>query len=757
MPTNSEPKSKSVTASSPLSDLIRLNPDQKRALSKIGIHTIHDLLYYFPARYGNNSEAVPISQAEEGAQVMLIGTISNLKTAKTFRTKTTMAEGVLQDETGSIKLVWFHQPYIAKMLQEGAAIKVEGKVSKRNTELYLSNPKVEKMITKPGHIGTSLFNEGEIDHEFTLYPVYPETKGITSNWIYHTIQKVFRAGVLDTMQEIIPESILSAYKLPSFHSALIWVHSPKKIDDAETARKRFAFEEIFLIQLHKMQERALREKEESILIKPDLKNLDNFLKQFPFKPTEGQMSAINEIVKDLEAGKSMSRLLEGDVGSGKTLVAASAVAVTTKAGFQVAYMAPTEILAKQHFYSFISYFKHAPQAIGLLTGSGCFKFPSKIASRNVKDEYGNEMPGITPISKPQLLKWIKSGEIPVVIGTHALIQKNVAFKRLGLVIIDEQHRFGTAQRQKLAQKSDEVVAKQAKDDTRILKESQKQKVKWPIPHLLSMTATPIPRTLALTVYGDLDISIIDAMPVGRKPVITEIVAPGKRDAVYKHIVEQLRAGRQVYVICPRINEPDPDKEGAINAKSVIMEAERLRLNELKGWKIDILHSKMSPKEKDDIMQKFATHKIDVLVATSVVEVGVNVPNATNIIIEGGERFGLSQLHQLRGRVIRSNDQAYCFVCTESKSDKTIERLRALKTAKNGFELSELDLKMRGAGDLYGQKQWGVTDLGMEAIKNIKLVEAARNEAKKVIAADLYLDTHPLLKEKLETRKNLHLE
>jgi ATP-dependent DNA helicase RecG len=390
-------------------------------------------------------------------------------------------------------------------------------------------------------------------------------------------------------------------------------------------------------------------------------------------------------------------------------------------------MAPTEILAKQHFESFIGYFKHLPIQIGLITGSGCFKFPSKS---------NPDKP--TPISKTQLLKWVKNGEIPILIGTHALIYKSVEFKHLAHVIIDEQHRFGTNQRRALAKK-----------DARM-------------PHLLSMTATPIPRTLALTVYGDLDISLLDEMPKGRKPIITKIYTPSQMEEVYDHVRNELKDGRQAYVICPRIDEPDPSKENALQLKSVKQEAERLKKQVFKTARIDILHSKMTPKEKDAVMLKFLNHEVDILVATSVVEVGVNVPNATNIIIEGAERFGLAQLHQLRGRVVRGTYQPYCFAVTSKdtsgKTGKTMERLKALTEAKNGFELAEYDLTLRGSGELYGMKQWGLTDLGMEAIKNLKMVEAARKEAQDIIAKDSELNSFPGIKAKIALiSQTLHME
>jgi ATP-dependent DNA helicase RecG len=427
----------------------------------------------------------------------------------------------------------------------------------------------------------------------------------------------------------------------------------------------------------------------------------------------------------------MSRLLEGDVGSGKTAVAATcsyAVATSRPNGqdfgnLQVAYMAPTEILAKQHYENFIHYFRHLPIKVGLITGSECQIFPSKS---------NPEKP--TKISRTQLLKWVKNGEVPILIGTHALIYKSVEFKHLAFVVIDEQHRFGTLQRQKLTVKGGVV------------------------PHLLSMTATPIPRTLALTIYGDLDLTLLDQMPHGRKPIITKIILPTERNTVYNDIRKELKNGRQLYVICPRIDEPDPTKELAVIAKSVTEEAEHLKKEVFKEFSIAILHSKMTPTEKEKIMADFSAKKIDILVATSVVEVGVNVPNATMIIIEGAERFGLSQLHQLRGRVIRSNHQAYCYVFTESKSQKTKERLKALMTAKNGFELAEFDLAQRGAGELYGRKQWGISDLAMEATKNIKMVEAARTEAISIIEKDLNLQKYPLLREYINNQANkIHFE
>lgn len=717
---------------SPISDHFRLNDFQKKALAKLGIKTVEDMLYHFPTRYGNTSDMKNIGSLVKGEEAVVFGKISGLKTSKGFKTKIPMADGIISDDTGKIKAVWFNQPYLAKMTAEGSLVRVEGKVSERKKtgELYFSNPKIETVAKLPVGVGDSLFGNDSEAH--TLYPIYPESRGVTSNWLYHAVQKIFRSGILDTLVDPIPDEILKKYNLPTLRTALIWIHTPLSDDNALSARKRFAFEEIFFIQLEKQKARREYQKQQAFVIEPATEVIEKFISRFPFSATEAQHKAIDAILSDFKKGHAMSRLLEGDVGSGKTAVAATtayATIVSRPAGrqfghLQVAYMCPTEILASQHFESFIEYFKHMSINIGLITGSGCRKFPSKLNPT-----------GWTDISRSQLLKWVASGDVPILIGTHALIQKAVKFKHLAYVIIDEQHRFGTAQRQKLVTK--DGIA----------------------PHLLSMTATPIPRTLALTMYGDLDLTLLDQMPHGRKPIITEIVLPTGREKMYAKIHAELLTGRQAYIICPRIDEPDPTKEMALNAKSVTEEAKRLKAKVFQKYEIGILHSKMKDDDKEAVMANFKAGKIDILCATSVVEVGVNVPNATVIVIEGAERFGLSQLHQLRGRVIRSNHQAYCFVYAESAGEKTVDRLNALKTAKNGFELAEYDLKFRGAGSLWGGKQWGVSDIAMEALQNLKMVEAARTEATHLLETDDTFSQFPLIKKHLEHRAKdkIHFE
>lgn len=730
----------------------RLDANQKRALGKLKLFSVADLLFHFPVRYSDISEVKRIVDLIPGETATVYGKVSKLKTKKGFRSKIPMGEGEIEDLSGKIKITWFNQAYLAKMIHEGETVKLTGKVTAGKYGIYLANPEFEKMVDMPIDSHDTLFTKNELENTGFSYPIYAETRGITSKWFYHAIEKILKDKTLDDTIDYIPPDILKKYNLPTLKTSLIWIHKPKNKKDAESARKRFAFEEVFCIQLERQHDKFEYRKNKSFQVKPKEEDVAEFLERFPFEATNSQNKSIQTILEDMGKSFPMSRLLEGDVGSGKTAVAATASYVAVKqrpldqngkvqtfGNLQVAYMAPTEILATQHFESFIEYFKHLPINIGLITGSGCRKFPSKVNPG-----------GWTTISRAQLLKWVANGEIPILIGTHALIQKSVKFKNLALVVIDEQHRFGTTQRRKLVRK-DNIA-----------------------PHLLSMTATPIPRTLALTIYGDLDLSLLDEMPAGRKQIITEIITPNKRSETYEKIREELEAGRQLYVICPRIFEAEAEplpifstegsrpvlREGrreeksggaALEMKAVTTEAKRLKKEVFQKYEIGVLHSKMSKERKEEVMEDFTSGKLNILCATSVVEVGVNVPNATVIIIEGAERFGLAQLHQLRGRVIRSSHQAYCYIFAEAKSTKTVERLKALKTAKNGFELAELDLTLRGAGELGGTKQWGITDLGMEAIKNLKMVEAARTEAVRLIEEDPELDNYPLLKQKVKEK------
>ena len=712
-----------MSESKPLSTYFpRLKPDQKKALEKLAIHSVRDMLYHFPARYEASGPTGTIAGASVGSEVTLYGTIRKPEAKKSWTSKRPMAEAWLEDASGRIKLRWFSQPYIAKMLQDGMVVRATGKVTGTEKSLYVANPEIDRTPVEPEDVHDTLFKEGTMSESEALFALYPESKGISSLWFLHALRRLFEAKEHELIADPIPSEILERYNLPSLSTALVWIHAPRKLPDAKAARKRFAFEEVFAIQLASQMQRAQAKHEKALPVHTNRKLLNDFVASFPFPPTEAQHRAIESVVKDFELGHPMRRLLEGDVGSGKTAVAAATaymVATSTPPGrtsgtLQVAYMCPTEILAKQHFSTFVSYFKDHPIPIGLITGSECRKFPSKVPYEES-----------AKVSRAQFSKWVANGEIPIVIGTHALVYKSLEFQNLAYAIIDEQHRFGKVHRQKLVRKD--------------------SKGKSMSPHLLSMTATPIPRTLALTIYGDLDLSLLDQMPLGRKPIITQILGQEKREQGYTRVRSELASGRQAYVICARIDEPDPTKELSVQARSVKAEAERLKRDVFPECTIGMLHSKMTPAEKEKAMKRFENNETQILVATSVVEVGVNVPNATVIMIEGAERFGLSQLHQLRGRVIRSTHQAYCFLLPESYGPATKDRMKALITAKDGFELAEYDLALRGAGQLTGARQWGISDIAMEAIQNIKMVEAARTEAKELITKDPTLSKYPLLR------------
>ncbi len=731
---------KKISFESSLSDIFRLTDNQKKGLKKLKIETVNDLLYYFPVRYGDFNELSYIKDLKVGAKPIIHAEVKSINARKAYNSKMTMTEAVLEEVSGDkIKAIWFSQPYISKMLTVGQSAKFMGTVSERSGSKYLSNPEFEKIDSIPIEKSGALFEEESSEKELMLFPVYKETKYITSKWIYHKIQKIFTSDFYAKISDPIPDYILDKYKLPDVKSSLIYMHSPRKIIDTEAAKKRFAFEEIFFVNLIKQNQKKQYEETGAFVVRPNEEKMERFKESFGFELTDGQKESIESILDDMGSEKPMSRLLEGDVGSGKTVVAATTAyaAIITKpknqnfGGLQVAYMAPTEILAKQIFSDFCEFFGDKGINVGLLTSKDCRKFPSKI-KKNGQFE-------ATKISKAQLLKWTLNGEVQVVVGTHALISKNVFFENLGLVVIDEQHRFGKNQRAKLRNKPQEKLSEKKAGNEK-LKTSPEERVKKKgltkneeiLPHLLSMTATPIPRTLALTIYGDLDLTVLDQMPSGRKKIKTELATEKDRDEVYEKVKKELEDGRQAYVICSRIFEPDPDKERQLNVKSAVGEAERLATGVFKDYKIGVLHSKLKKDEKDKVMDDFSNHKYDILVSTSVVEVGVNVPNATSMIIESGHRFGLSQLHQLRGRVRRSTHQPYCYIFADIKTEITEKRLSAITTAKNGFELAEYDLQFRGAGQMIGNAQWGVSDIAMEALKNLKLIEIAKKEAHALI-------------------------
>ncbi len=766
-----------INLNTPISKINRLSKDHAMGLVKLKIHTVQDLLNYLPSRYSDERENKNIQNLNKGEPVILFGEIKNLQTKRSFKGHVPMSEGKLIDATGSIKLVWFHQAYIAKMYQDGDFVKVSGIVQEKNGIYSILNPNIEKVSRDHIFYENNIF--ADIDEKNNnikeMIPIYKETKGVSSNFLHTLIKKVIHEyNILEEVKNFdpIPKSILESLHLPTLDKAYLYIHLPKGKDIKKVeeqilvARKRFSFQEIFYIQLIKQIERE--KAKESLAYSVSIKYAQEFIKKleskFNFKLTNAQKNAVKSISENLEKSEPMGRLLEGDVGSGKTLVAAIVTSIIThyenrdrdtNKKLQVAIMAPTEILAAQHFESFMDFFKDEYIEIGLLTGKTCKKYPSKINKENA-----------TNISKAMLKKWVESGDISIVIGTHALIQKTLSFQNLALVIIDEQHRFGVRQRAALANKKSSntkvIVANDIRNKTNKKLKIVEQKEK--LPHLLSMTATPIPRTLALTIFGDLDLTVIDELPKNRKPIITKIEKERARENVYKEIIEEIKKGYQTYIVVPRIDELDEEEMQTakkLNLRSVASEVKNLEeffiKNNIKNIKVFGMHSKIKKDEKESIMQDFADNKIQILVSTSVVEVGVNVPNATRMIIEGSERFGLAQLHQLRGRIGRGERESVCYLFTNSSSDITNERLSALLKAKNGFELAEYDLSQRGIGSLISGKQWGVSDIAMEAIKNLKLVEIAREEAKKIIKNDINLEKNTLLKNLIEEKEKAHME
>ena len=700
-----------------LSSIHRIDKVHAEALLRMGILTVRDLLLIIPNRYTDARENLPISHAINGASLTLYGRMENVKVKRSFKGHTPMTTANLNDGNSKVKLIFFNQAYIGKMYPDGTNVKVIGTV----TEKGIINPTIEK-VKNIVESAESLFKN--IDDINYLTPIYKETKGLTSNYIYELIKKALHLGYHKVMRENLPDHVLTNLKLPSISDTILYIHMPKSESLTIAARKRLAFEEIYYMKIIKEQERYRAR--DSVTFQIDSGEADNFIKSLSYTPTRAQDKAIQTMLRDMSGDTPMARMLEGDVGSGKTLVAAALIAETIHMTddaipLQCAYMAPTEILATQQFESFINYYKNYDIEIGLLTSKGAYKYPSKTDPNTY-----------TKISRTQLLKWLYDGKLSVLVGTHSLISKSVIFKNLALTIIDEQHRFGVKQRKALAHK---------KGDNRL-----------ETPHLLSMTATPIPRTLALTIFGDLDLTVLDELPKGRQQIITELCQNNKtsREKVYKKIKEEIDTGRQVYVIAPRID----DSEAEEIKNSVVGEYKKYK-SLFPKLNIEMIHGK--DKNKNAIMESWSRNEIDILVSTSVVEVGVNVPNATVMIIEGAERFGLAALHQLRGRVGRGTDQSYCYLFTDSNSEVAEKRLMDFSHIMDGFVLAEKDLEARGTGSLLSGKQWGMSDIAMEAIKNRKLVDTASQYAKDLIALDPELTSHPHLNAMIETKERAHLE
>lgn len=687
-----------ITLDTPTSLLPTVGKTTAIRLKKLKLETAEDLIFYYPYRHEDLGQVMAIADLDGGETAVIKAKIDLIENRRSRRRRRMyVTEALVSDEQDSLKVIWFNQPFLKKTIKPGSVYYLAGRVEYDRFGLQMINPTYELL-------------KEEQTHTARLVPVYSLTTGLTQKQLRFLVKSCL--PLVRKLKDFLPKEMLTRLKLPSLAWALVQAHFPKSQNNLNKALERLKFNELFLIQLNsQIIKRGLEELKAPIIAFQE-KPVKDFIRSLPFILTDDQKKAAWQILQDLEKGKPMNRLLEGDVGSGKTVVAALAAYDAFLNGYQSLFMAPTEILAQQHYQSLVKLFSGQSIKIGLLTAH----------DRRINDQ--------DKISKSELLEKIKNGSVNLVVGTHTLIQDKIEAQQLGLAIIDEQHRFGVNQRKNLKQKGDLT------------------------PHLLSMTATPIPRSLALAIYGDLDLSIIKQMPKGRKKILTRLVPWDKRDAAYGFINQEIEKGRQVFVICPLIDPSDK-----LGVKSVKLEYEKLDKEIFPHLKIGLLHGQMKTKEKEDIMREFLENKIKILVATSVIEVGIDVPNATVMMIEGADRFGLAQLHQFRGRVGRSEHQSYCFLFTDSQTEKTIERLKALVQSEDGFALAEKDLAFRGPGEVYGVRQSGYLDiLKIATLSDYAIIQTARHEAKELLGKDPELKHYLDIKNKLaELNLSVHLE
>lgn len=656
-------------------------------LEKLGINTIEDFLYHLPARYEDYSVISKINHIQPGEIVTIQGKVMEFKNQylKNARIRT-IQKALVSDGSSSMEIIWFNQPFLAKSILVNSTISASGRIEGSGQKLSMQSPEFE-----------IIFNNETPIHTGRLVSVYPETKGVSSKWLRRQIYKIINDHKNELL-EYLPAKIINKFQFMNFKQSLKEVHFPNNLNIAQKAKERLSFDELFLIQLS-----ALKRKKEwrqnitiqSLTTKKYQKELGNLIDSLPYKLTNTQQKAIKEISQDLEKNKSMNRLLQGDVGSGKTIVAASAMYLAFLNGFQSILLAPTEILANQHFATISKLLSPLGVKVDLITGSK--------KQKNKENKIPN--------TKYQIQN------TDILVGTHALLNENIKPEKLALVVIDEQQRFGVKQRG--------IIRKKGQNT-----------------HLLTMTATPIPRTVALTMYGDLDLSYLSEMPIGRRKIKTWFVPVEKRNAAYDWIRDQIKkTNSQAFIICPFIEQ----SESMQTVKAASKEYDRLKKDIFRDLRLGLLHGKLISKEKEQIMSDFKNKKLDILVATPVVEVGIDIPNATIIMIEGSERFGLAQLHQLRGRVGRGDKQSYCLLFSDAQTELTKKRLKSLETIYSGAELAELDLKLRGPGNLYGTAQHGIPKLKIASFSDTLLIQKARFEAQKIFP---YLSSYPLLEKKV---------
>ena len=674
-----------VGLTSPVDVVPKVGPADAAKLAKLGIATIRDLLLHLPFDWDEYGEPTAVAKLIDGRQATVIGTVTTISARRSKYKKMALTEAMLQDDSGgALKLVWFNQPYMAKQLPKGERIAVAGMVKGGFGVFEMRNPLYEKVST----VGPKRLRD--------LMPRYHLVKGLTSKKLAEWIETVL--PLAGEMEEILPADVLERHHLLPIAEAVRSGHHPESASDWSMARKRMAFAELFELQAAFALMRATIAAEPAEPIPYLQEVIDAFKGGLGFELTRAQRRSTWEAFKDMSLPVPMNRLLNGDVGSGKTAVAAACVAMAHSAGFQSVVMAPTEILARQHLHKFRAYLETS--------------FPGLTVELLVS--------GQTAAERRRVRAAAASGHCALVVGTHALIEEDVELANLGLAIVDEQHRFGTRQRELL----------RAKGHGR--------------PHFLAMTATPIPRTLALALYGEMAVSVIDEMPPGRTPVETKVVEPSGRQRAYDLVRAQVALGRQAFVICPLIEESE-----TLVAKSATAEFDRLRTAVFPDLRMGLVHGRL--KEKDEVMSAFVKGETEVLVATAVVEVGVDVPNATVMMIEGAERFGLAQLHQFRGRVGRGSGQSHCLLLSDDPSEPTLERLELLTRIRDGFRLAEEDMRIRGMGELMGPRQHGMSDVAMQALEQPELLSDVREEAERVLAADPGFTNHPVLKKAVEGR------
>lgn len=649
-------------------DSVELIPGVGKAmalkLSTLGIRTIEDLLLYAPIRYEDYSRVASVASLTDGASVRVHGTIQKIHTRRAQHRRMSVTDAMLADGTGILELTWFNQPYVENYLHEGDVVTVAGTVSVRKGHIQMVSPRYA--------VGEALPPEGH-----GVIPIYSAAGDMPQGPLRRAIGRCLATA--DAVDDWLPESVRSTESLCSIGEALRGLHEPATMDDTLRARERLAFDELCVVQARSFLARRELSRVRAPRIAAAKKDIDALIRSLPYELTDDQRTAVGEVLADLEKGIPMNRMLEGDVGSGKTVVAAIAMRAAAAAGLQSVMLAPTEILARQHFSTLSRVYADTGVRVALLTQGAV------------------EMTGTGGISRAELLAAIGEGNADVVVGTHALIQEKVSYKTIGLVVVDEQHRFGVKQRAALKEKNPDDL----------------------VPHFLSMTATPIPRSLALIVYGELDLSLLRQLPSGRMPVQTKVISERGRATAYAFIDQQLAAGRQAFVICPLIDPSD-----ALGVASATDVYDYLRKKIFPKRRVGLLHGRLKSDEKAEVMRRFERGDLDILVSTSVIEVGIDIPNATVMAVEGAERFGLAQLHQFRGRVGRGAHQSYCILLCTDPEASSVERLRTLERTTDGFEVAERDLQDRGPGDVFGVRQSGIPDLRFARITDTALVRRA---------------------------------